>query len=111
MTPIGNTGLAECPGAMFYGPVRDCNQTHTRHGCTKLEGNDAAGRTGANHPDADRMTCSLTFLKGSIQNHRKFLGSNNGQLRSCSEIAEGTSGHWILNIGSSKRTPRTADGV
>src|SRR5206468_4522028 len=37
--------------------------------------------------------------------------SKSSQLRSCSDTTVGSTGHSILNAGSSKRTPRAAAGV
>ena len=59
--------------------------------------------------DADRLAGVFTFEKGGI-NHSGLSSLISGQLRSCSDIDVGASGHWIPNAGSSNRTPRRSIG-
>src|SRR5579864_3584570 len=54
-------------------PIGNRHESHTRHRCSKLQGDSSARRAGSDHSDADRVPRGLKLLQCGINAH--------GQLR------------------------------
>ena len=67
--PFHDAGLPECPLTVVCCPIRDRYETNPRCRSSKLQGDGTACRTGSDHPDANRVTVSLTLPQGGVYNH------------------------------------------